>query len=122
MTRRFSDNIRRLRRPENEPDAPGRRWKTNWPAELCSAAGRVSCVVVDISSWGARLRVDPIPAERERVWLNIECIGTIAADVVWRRDGIAGVQFLEQQAWIHRLHAQQLDPAAWSPATNNQPA
>ena len=112
------DNIRRLRRPESDHAAPGRRWKTNWPAEITSPAGRIACTVLDISSWGAQLRFDSVPEERERVWLVIEGIGTIAANVIWLRDGTMGVQFIEQQSWIRRLHSQRLDPATW-PAANN---
>jgi PilZ domain-containing protein len=118
----FHDNIRRLRRPENTLAAPGRRWKTNWPAELSLASGRLPCVVVDISSWGAQLRLATQPAEHERVWLTLENIGTVPATVVWQREGCVGVQFQEQQAWIRRLHAQPLDPVTRSPAANESPA
>ena len=31
------------------------------------------------------------------------------------------LQFLEQQSWIRRLHAQRLDPATWPPAANERP-
>jgi hypothetical protein len=118
----LSDNIRRLRRPETDDGAPGRRWKTNWPAELVSPAGRIGCIVLDISSWGAQLRFDgAIPAAQGRVWLNIECVGTIGADIVWRRDNAMGLQFLEQQTWIRRLHAHRLDPGTWHPAAGYQP-
>jgi hypothetical protein len=115
------DNIRRLRRPETEQAAPGRRWRTNWPAELVLADGRLPCIVVDISSWGAQLRMETLPAQHERVWLNLETVGTIGAEVVWRREGNVGLQFVEQQAWIRRLHAQRLDPATWPPTASDRP-
>jgi hypothetical protein len=121
MDRLLPDNIRRLRRPESELAAPGRRWKTNWPAELVAASGRLPCIVVDISSWGAQLRIATLPAEHERVWLNLETVGTVAASVAWQRDGTVGLQFLEQQGWIRRLHAQRLDPATWPPAASDRP-
>jgi hypothetical protein len=119
----LGDNIRRLRRPETADAAPGRRWKTNWPAELVSPAGRVPCTVLDISSWGAQLRFDGtvVAAAKSRVWLNIECVGTIGADIVWRRDNVLGLQFLEQQAWIRRMHTHRLDPTTWHPAAGYQP-
>jgi len=117
----LSDNIRRLRRPETDDAAPGRRWKTNWPAELVSPAGRISCTVIDISSWGAQIRLDGAVANDGRVWLNIECVGTIGADIVWRRGDAVGVQFLEQQAWIRRMHTHRLDPSTWHPAAGYQP-
>jgi hypothetical protein len=121
MEQLFLNNIRRLRRPEGEQAAPGRRWKTNWPGELVVSNGRLPCIVVDISSWGAQLRIATLPAEHERVWLNLEAVGTVAAVVVWQRDGTIGLQFLEQQSWIRRLHAQRLDPATWPPAATERP-
>jgi hypothetical protein len=116
-----SENIRRLRRPEAGDATPGRRWKTNWPAELACSAGRIACTVLDISSWGAQLRIDGPANVQGRVWLNVECVGTIGADIVWQRDNTIGVQFLEQQGWIRRLHAQRLDPVTWQPAAGYQP-
>jgi hypothetical protein len=111
------NNLRRLRRPETDEAAPGRRWKTNWPAELVSPQGRTRCLVLDISSWGARLGLDPAPSGLpDRVSLVIDGVSTIAAQIVWESDNIIGLQFLEQQAWIRRLHAHRLDPATWSAA------
>ena len=114
------DNIRRLRRPDGDDAAPGRRWKTNWPAEVRLAAERRSCVVLDISSWGAQLQLDAPPEEQSQIWLVIENIGNMAARVVWRRERNIGIQFLEQQVWIRRLHMQRLDPASWSPRGEGQ--
>jgi hypothetical protein len=116
-----SDNVRRLRRPEGDDAALGRRWKTNWPAELVSSAGRISCTILDISSGGARVHLNGAIAASGRVWLHIECVGTIGADIVWRRDDAIGVQFLEPQAWIRRLHTHRLDPSTWHPAAGYQP-
>jgi hypothetical protein len=116
------DNIRPLRRPENVLASPGRRWKTNIPAELSSPAGRIPCTVLDISSWGAQLRVDQaLPPQPRRVSLTLEAFGTIAAEIVWQRENAVGVQFLQQQAAIRRLHMDRLDPGTW-PTTANQPA
>jgi PilZ domain len=111
-------NIRRLRRPEIDHAAPGRRWKTNWPAELSTPKGRAPCIVLDISSWGARLNVEASVELPDRVFLVIDTVGAIAAEVVWRQADTLGLQFAEQQPWIRRLHAQQLDPATWSPAVS----
>jgi hypothetical protein len=115
------DNIRRLRRPENDGSAPGRRWKTDWPAELSSPQGRARCIVLDISSWGARLSLDGDAVLPDRVWLSIDSVGAVAAEIVWRRDAMIGLQFLEQQAWIRRLHARRLDPRTWPSAAGDQP-
>lgn len=116
------NNIRPLRRPENVLAAPGRRWKTNMPAELSSPAGSVPCTVLDISSWGAQLRVDQaLPQQPQRVSLTLEAFGTIAAEIVWQRENAVGVQFLQQQAAIRRLHMERLDPSTW-PSAANHPA
>jgi PilZ domain len=116
------NNIRPLRRPENALAAPGRRWKTNMPGELASPAGNVPCTVLDISSWGAQLRVDQaLPPQQQQVSLILEAFGAIAAEIVWQRENAVGVQFLQQQAAIRRLHMERLDPATW-PSTANQPA
>lgn len=114
-------NIRRLRRPESDGSAPGKRWKTDWPAELSTPEGRRSCIVLDISSWGARLRIDSGTEVPDRVWLLIDSVDAIAAELIWRRDDTLGLQFLEQQAWIRRLYARRLDPLAWPSAGGNQP-
>ena len=116
------DNIRPLRRPENALEAPGRRWKTNMPGELSLPAGSVPCTVLDISSWGAQLRVDQaLPSPQQRVSLILAAFGTIAAEIVWQRENAIGVQFLQQQAAIRRLHMERLDPATWV-GVLNQPA
>ncbi len=121
MTSTPEENIRRLRRPESDQGAPGRRWKTNWPAELSSPQARIRCMVLDISSWGARLSLEVPAGLPDQVWLTIDSVGTIAAQIVWRRDDSMGLQFLEQQPWIRRLHAQRLDPTTWSPAASAPP-
>jgi hypothetical protein len=113
MSRMQGGNIRPLRRPESDLAAPGRRWKTDWPAQLSWVAQHSSCTVLNISSWGAQLRLEHSPDPGERVRLTIDGIGSIPAKVVWRRGDTAGVQFLEQQTWIRRLHTQRLDPATW---------
>jgi hypothetical protein len=109
----IGDNVRRLRRPESAHASPGRRWKTKWPGEIDSSGGRVPCTVTDISSWGAQVSLEAVPGAEERVTINLDCIGAIPARVVWRRANVLGVQFLEQQSWIRRLHARRLDPGTW---------
>jgi PilZ domain len=111
MTSESESNVRRLRRPDTEAGAPGRRWKTDWPAQLTWATGTCDCTVLDVSSWGAKLRADSVP-RGELVSLRIDGIGVIPATVVWRSDGVAGVQFRVQQGWVRRLSLQLFDEAA----------
>lgn len=111
MTSESESNVRRLRRPDTEAGAPGRRWKTDWPAQLTWATGTCDCIVLDVSSWGAKLRADSVP-RGELVSLRIDGIGVIPATVVWRSDGVAGVRFRVQQGWVRRLSLQLFDEAA----------
>lgn len=109
MSAPFPNNIRQLRRPEVVGGgAPSRRLQTDWPAELTSPAGRMACTMLDVSSRGARLLLSEAPAEGTRVSLVVEAIGSIAAQVIWRRDNQVGIQFTEMQSWIGRLQAQQV--------------
>jgi PilZ domain-containing protein len=108
MTSDSESNVRPLRRPDPDMGAPGRRWKTDWPAQLTWAAGSCVCTLLDVSSWGAKLRADDVP-RGELVSLRIDGIGVIPATVVWRSDGIAGVQFRVQQGWVRRLSMQLFD-------------
>jgi len=110
MTSDSKSNIRPLRRPDAEEGAPNRRWKTDWPAQLTWAAGSCVCTVLDVSSWGAKLRAESVP-RGELVSLRIDGIGVIPATVVWRSDGIAGVRFRVQQGWVRRISMQLFDAA-----------
>ncbi len=103
-------NIRHLRRlePVAGGTPAGRRLQTDWPAELNCPDGRLPCTVLDVSSRGARLSLHNGPAEGMRVWLVVETIGSIAAQVIWRRANQIGIQFTEMQSWIGRLQAQQI--------------
>jgi hypothetical protein len=112
-------NVRPLRRPGGDEASPNRRWKTQWPGELVSAAGRADCTVLDISSCGAQLALDQPPQAGESVSLLLETIGTIAAEVMWRREDRVGLQFSEQQAWLRRLNSQYAEPDA--PAASRPP-
>ena len=104
-----ANNVRQLRRPEPEGDGTtGRRLRTDWPAELATPAGRVPCMVLDVSSRGARVSLRQAPSEGMRVWLLVETIGSIGAQVIWRRGNQIGIQFAELQTWIGRLQAQQV--------------
>ena len=122
MTRESENNVRPLRRPDTDISAPGRRWRTDWPAQVTWANGSCVCTVLDVSSWGAKLRAESMP-RGELVSLRIDGIGVIPATVVWRSDGIAGVQFRVQQGWVRRLSMQLFDaaPPARQSGTPQQP-
>ena len=111
MTSKSESNVRPLRRPDAAAEGtPNRRWKTDWPAQLNWADGSCVCTVLDVSSWGAKLRAESAP-RGEPVSLRIDGIGVIPATVVWRSDGVVGVRFRVQQGWVRRLSMQLFDTA-----------
>jgi PilZ domain len=122
MTSESESNVRPLRRPDTDVGAPSRRWRTDWPALLTWDGGSCVCTVLDVSSWGAKLRAESVP-RGELVSLRIDGIGVIPATVVWRSDGIAGVRFRVQQGWVRRLSMQLFDavPSARQSGTQRQP-
>ncbi len=79
----MSDNIRPLRRPEG---GASRRLRANWPAELRAEGGqRIKCIIIDLSSAGARVRLEGDPGDIRNPRLVIETLPPIAAALAWRR-------------------------------------
>ncbi len=66
-----------------------------WPAGL-KIVGKpeIRCVVIDLSSGGAKVRVDKPVAEGTLVKLRSQRF-TRDARVVWSTDGLVGLQFVE---------------------------
>jgi hypothetical protein len=123
------DNVRRLRSPAAKLTSPGRRFRANWPAQLRIDAARVPCQVIDISVGGAKLDVDGLPKGIHRVWLVVDFLEPIAAELAWRRRGLLGLRFLKDHPDIARLQNRRFDPAAWltaddptAPADQPKPA
>jgi PilZ domain len=107
------DNIRWLRRPGGKHGAPGRRLKANWQAEIRAGGRRIACTVIDISTSGARLRVEAPTGEPDRLWLLIDNMAPIPAELAWRKGSHVGLYFRQEQPWVKRLEAQRFDPTAW---------
>lgn len=111
---RAPDNIRSLRRPAGKSVNAGRRLRANWPAELrIEGGGRLKCTVIDLSSAGARLRVEGDLGEVGHARLVIDNLPPVAAALAWRRRDQVGLRFVEEQPWVLELYAQRFDPAAW---------
>ena len=106
------DNIRWLRRPSGK-HGPGRRLRADWTAEIRTGGRRIGCNVIDISTLGARLKVDAPPGDATRLWLLIDNIAPIPAELAWRKGNHLGVLFRQEQSWVLRLQAERFDPAAW---------
>jgi hypothetical protein len=112
LSERTAANIRPLRRPDGAES--GRRLRTGWPAELRLAGGRrIRCTVVDLSSAGARIKLDAPAVEFRQARLVIDRLPPVAAALAWRRRDQLGLTFLAEQGWVIDLCAQRFDPAAW---------
>jgi PilZ domain len=96
-------NVRPLRGVEKSNPILGRRWKTHWAATLQTAAAQMSCIVVDVSVTGARVRTFQIPSDGDNVSLLIGTNDAISARVAWRSDDSAGLCFAEDQPRILRM-------------------
>ena len=82
---------------EFEPaETTSRRRSPRAPVSLdahIGKAGRTLCKVVDISIHGARLQTYSGLQRGSTIWLTLPHIGSVAADVMWADDFVAGCQF-----------------------------
>jgi hypothetical protein len=78
-----------------------------WSARAETAAGAVSCIALDLSLGGAKLRLSSPLAKAQTVTLVIERIGSLRAEVKWcAQDGgihSAGVHFTDPPDLIARM-------------------
>jgi hypothetical protein len=109
-------NVRPMRGVGKSNPIFGRRWKAHWAATLQTAAAQMSCVVIDVSVTGARVRTFQIPRDGDHVSLLIGTGEAISARVAWSSDDSAGLCFAEDQPWILRLipFAESLRPSSQS--------
>lgn len=74
----------------------GRRRSPRAPVSLdahIGKAARTLCKVVDISIHGARLQTYSALKKGATIWLTLPEGGSVAADVMWADDFVAGCQF-----------------------------
>jgi hypothetical protein len=70
-------------------------------------------MVMDVSSDGANLLVEcPLTGDAP-LWLIVENVGPIAAQLAWQEESRVGLSFLEKQEWVLQVSKQRFDPAAW---------
>jgi hypothetical protein len=60
----------------------------------------IDCLIRDISASGARLDIPQPPALPETVVLDIAAAGLLGGRIVWRREGQAGFEFLDEPAIV----------------------
>lgn len=112
MSTQTESNVRKLRR-SGTSSSTGRRLRANWPAELRTNGEKMPCLVMDVSSDGANLIVESPLSGNAPLWLIVENVGPIAAQVAWRERSRVGLCFLEEQDWVLQVSKQRFDPAAW---------
>jgi hypothetical protein len=102
-----------LRRPAGSAVSAGRRYQVNWTAELRAGADRVPCVVLDVSSGGACLRIKHVPPGPGPLLLVAPTILPIPVAVAWRKRNRIGLRFLEEQQWVPETCRPPADSAVW---------
>jgi hypothetical protein len=84
---------------ERPPDAPERRRaprkRVLWSARVEAEARPISCAMLDVSLGGARVRLDEGALPQGPLALAVSRFGTFQAEVVWTRDRVSGLRFLE---------------------------
>ena len=61
------------------------------------------CDILDVSANGARIRTAKPLAQATWVTLGIDRVGKIHAQVVWRKDNLAGIQFAAEPRYVSRM-------------------
>lgn len=94
-----SDGTTSSNRPKAEPRRRHERRAGIWPAHLETTSGRrLDCIVFDISSGGAKVRLDAPIADGEVVTFISKRFGKRGARVAWTAPRRAGLIFLSQAA------------------------
>ncbi|MGH7074366.1 MAG: PilZ domain-containing protein [Stellaceae bacterium] len=66
-----------------------------WPAQLEAADVKLPCVVLDISTAGAKLRsTDPLAGNLNKFRLTIDSLGAFDCTHVWEAAGRVGLRFI----------------------------
>jgi PilZ domain-containing protein len=73
------------------------RHEVRWWGQLEIGTDCVSCCVFDLSHSGAKVRVARPLTAREPVRLQMTPFGDFGGEVVWSRDGVAGIQFADAE-------------------------
>jgi len=71
------------------------RKRVLWSAQVEAEQRRIGCAVLDVSLGGARVRLDEGALPRGPLAIALSRFGTFQAEVVWTRDRVLGLRFLE---------------------------
>lgn len=105
--------VRHLRRPADASLFFGRRLRANWLAQIECAGKTVECIVLEVSSNGAKLQTTHSLKGLAELSLVLEGRDAISATIMWQRKDQIGLLFHEDQKWVLELFKQRFDPAAW---------
>jgi len=96
MAKASSKGIAESRQPASVPERrrAGRK-RVLWAGRVESGERLLNCAVLDVSLQGARVRLDEGPLPRGPMTIAVSCFGTFQAELVWERERMAGLRFLE---------------------------
>jgi hypothetical protein len=89
-----------------------RRKTALWAAKLKTERETFPCVVLNVSKGGVMLQVAANVAAHQRVSLEIERFGTLAAEVVWQMKDTnkVGLRFIDSPEQVARILGDTLGP------------
>lgn len=64
-----------------------------WAARLETQEGPFSCIILNVSRSGAKLRVTAPGLSRQPVKLVMESYGSLAAEIIWQNTDKMGIRF-----------------------------
>jgi len=74
-----------------------------WSARLESREGSASCIILDLSAGGAKLRGISPASRKDEVTLVIDRFGSLRAEIMWARMGLLGIRFLDTPEQIAEI-------------------
>lgn len=83
------------------------RTSVMWAAKLHIKTQTINCVVLNISSDGAKIRLESIPDEISPATLHVDRIGDLPGEVVWQEGAMIGISFRDSPSVV----AQRIKPA-----------
>jgi len=76
------------------------RKRVLWTAQLGANARQLDCTILDVSLGGARIRVREEVPSRGPIAIACDRFGTFHAEVIWEKNLVAGLRFLESEARV----------------------
>jgi len=74
-----------------------------WAAQLETKDGPFSCIILNVSRSGAKLRLTAPSLQQQPVTLVMESYGTLAAEIVWQNGDKMGIRFVADPEQVARI-------------------